>query len=100
MVGGALLWYNETPYLVGVWSANWEIIILPKFSLKSDSSEPQPEGVALEGETTTPQKQLALKTSRTWVQELHRTGGNSDSTLKGHTQSFTYTGTQDKAETP
>ena len=34
------------------------------------------------------------------MQELHRTGGNRDSTLRGCTQDFTCTGTQPKAVTP
>ena len=34
------------------------------------------------------------------MQELYRTGENRNSTLGGHTQGFTYTGTQHKAVTP
>lgn len=71
---------------------------IAKFSLKSDSSEPQPEGVALEGETTTPkavgfenQQDLSTGTPQDWrKQRLY--------SRRAHKVS--YTGTQDKAETP
>ena len=43
----------------------------------------QPEGLALGGGAP---EHLTLKACRAWVQELHRTGGNRDSTLVGHTQ--------------
>lgn len=43
------------------------------------------------------QEHLLLQVSRTWVQELHRTGRNKDSTLGGHTEDFTYIRTQCKA---
>ena len=53
----------------------------------------QSESLALMEE---PWEHLAFKVSMGWVQELHRTGGNRDSTLGGH-KGFKYTGTQHKA---
>ena len=43
---------------------------------------------------------LALRASEPDVQELHRSGGNGDSTLERHKQASTCTGSQSKAETP
>ena len=43
-----------------------------------------------------PPKHLALKASRSPLQELHGTRGNRDSSLAGHTQVLTHTRTQAK----
>ena len=40
MVGGMLLWYNEIPYLPRGWTTDWKIIILQRFSHRSESSKP------------------------------------------------------------
>ena len=47
-----------------------------------------------------PLEHLALKVSGACAQELHRTGGNRDPILKGHTQTFTCTESQGKAKSP
>ena len=47
-----------------------------------------------------PLEHLALKASGTCAQELHRTGGNGDPTLKRRTQTFTCTESQGKAKSP
>ena len=39
MVGGVDLWYNPIPYPLGMCHTNWRIIILQKFSHRSESSE-------------------------------------------------------------
>ena len=39
--GGVLWGYNQILYLPGGWLTNWKIIILQKFSHRSDSCEPQ-----------------------------------------------------------
>ena len=41
-----------------------------------------------------------LKPSGIWFQEFNRTGGNRDSTLRGHTQSSVCIGTQGKEQWP
>lgn len=46
-----------------------------------------------------PPKELALKASGAWFQELHQTREIRDSTLRGHIQGLTCTGIQDKAGT-
>ena len=78
MVGGALLQYNQIPYLLGGLPTNWKIIISQKFSHRSESSEPHfrvPSlGVWHWGEK--PPEHLTLKASRDSVQELHTTGEN------------------------
>ena len=40
MVGGALLWCNQIPYLLSGRSTKWKRIILQSFSHRSESSEP------------------------------------------------------------
>ena len=44
-----------------------------------------------------PPEYLALKGNEVWVQELHRTGENRDSTLGGHVRGLRHTGTKDKS---
>ena len=43
---------------------------------------------------------LALKASRAWEYEMHRTGGNRDSILRGYTQAFICTESQCSVGTP
>ena len=77
---------------------NWKIIIPQKFSNRSESSEPH-GGLLSQGlwqwEEKTPEN-LSLKVSGVWLQELHRTGGNRNSTLGGHTQMLLAPGPRDK----
>ena len=92
MVGGMHSPYNQIPYLLGGQPTNWRIIILQKFSHRSESSEPHIRlpslGVCHWEED--PTEHLALKASGAWVQELHRTGGNRDSAFGGaHKMSHT-----------
>ena len=47
---------------------------------------PQPRGLALEGGAP---GALGFEIGKAWVQKLHRTEGNRDSTLRGLTQAFT-----------
>ena len=98
MVGGVHSWYNKIPHPLGGWPTNWRIIIL-QFSHMSESSEPHvrlPSLGVWHWEEENPEH-LALKASGSWSQELHRTGGNRDSTLGGCTQSLMHTMTQDKS---
>ena len=76
----------ENKYITEVFPQKWEYW--------APHQAPQPDGLALGGAS----ELLALKASGTWVQELHRTGGNRDSTLGGCTPGFMCTGTQGKAE--
>ena len=91
MVGGVLLWCNQLPYQPGAQPTNWKIITLQKFSHRSESSESHIRLPSLRvwlREEECPEY-LAFKASRAWEQELHRTGGNRDSTLGGHKVSHT-----------
>ena len=45
-----------------------------------------------------PPKHLALKASRAWLQECHRTGGSRNTTLGGCTQGLVHTWTQGKKQ--
>ena len=47
-----------------------------------------------------PREHLVLRASGACAQELHRTGGNRDSTLERCIHAFTCTGSQAKVETP
>ena len=60
----------------------------------SDNS-PQPGGLAMEGGAS---KNLALKGSRIWSQEFHRTRGNRNSTLGGNTQGLIHISTLGKKQ--
>ena len=102
MVGGALSWYNPISYLPVGQPTNWKIIVSQRFSHWSESSQPHVRLPILRvwNREEEPPEHFALKASVAWVQELHRTGGNRDSTLGGCTQGFTCTGTQGKAVTP
>ena len=92
MVGGALFRYNQIPCLLGGWPTDWKIIVLQRFSHRSESSEPNVRVPTLRvwHREEKPPEHLALKASSSWVQELHRQG-ETDSTLGG---------TQHKAVTP
>ena len=73
--------------------ANWKIIIPQKFSHRSESSEPHvrlPSLGVWQQEEELPET-LALKASRVWLQEFHRTGGNRNSTRgRAHTRSHVH----------
>ena len=80
-------WYNQLQYSLGGWTTNWRVIVLQRFSHRSESSEPHvrlpSQGVQ---DLEDPQDHLALKASRAQLQEPHRIRGNRDITLiKGHT---------------
>ena len=88
VLGGGYLWYNPIPHPASRGPRNWRTIILQKLPHRSESSEPHVRLPILgswhwEDE---PPKHLALKASRVCLQELHRTGGNKDSTREGHFQ--------------
>ena len=55
---------------------------------RSKNSEPyiRFSGLGVWHQEEEPTEHLAFKVSGAWVQELHRTGGNKDYTLRGHTQ--------------
>ena len=57
---------------------------------------PMPGDLALGGGAP---EHLVLRASGACTQELHRPGGNADSTLERHAQVFMCTGSEDKAET-
>ena len=87
LVGRALSWYNQIPYLPGGWPTNWKIIISQRFSHRNESSEPNVRLLSLRSwhQEDEPPKHLALKARGAWVQELHRTG-ERDPTLGGNTK--------------
>ena len=92
-------WYNQLQYPLGGWTTNWRVIVLQRFSHRSESSEPHvrlpSQGVQ---DLEDPQDHLALKASRAQLQEPHRIGGNRDVTLiKGHTETPTHTRTKGKS---
>ena len=71
--------------------ATHKTVISQRFSHRNESSEPHVRLSSLGvwyWEEESPEH-LALKASRAWLQELHRTGWNKDSTLGG---GFMYTG--------
>ena len=48
---GALLPYNQIPYTLGGWRRNWKILILQRFSHRSENSKPMPGSPAFESGT-------------------------------------------------
>ena len=101
MVQGAHLWYNQIHNCQGGdWRTknNYIAEVLPQeWEFWDPEQDPQPEGLALGRGTP---RAFDFEGQWAWVQELHRTGGNRDSTLGGHTQGSMCTGAQDKAVTP
>ena len=87
LVGGVHLRYNQIPYHLIGQPTKWRIIILQKFSHRSESSKPHIRLpiLGVQHWEEEPPERLALKASRAWLQELSRTGGNTDSTLGGCT---------------
>ena len=97
MVGEALSQHNQIRYPPSGLPTDWKIIISQRFSHRIENSESphkalQPEGLAEEEVS----EHLALTSSGSCVQELHRTRGNTDSALGGCTQDFMCPGTQAK----
>ena len=88
--------------MLGGWLTNWRTLIPQKSTPWSEGSEPhvrlpnlgvwQREEVFLENQT--------LKDSGIWLQDLDRTGGDRESTLRGHKQSRVYIRTQGKEQWP
>ena len=74
MVGGPHSRYNQVPYHAGGRPINWRIIILQKFSYRSESS-----GVWEEEDP----EHLALKARGAWLQEPHSAGGKQTPLLEG-----------------
>ena len=71
-VGGALLWYNQIPYPPGGQPTNCKIIILQRFSHRSERSEthvrlPSLGGGGVWHQEEEPPEHLALKVSGAWV---------------------------------
>ena len=66
-----------------------------KFSAPHEG--PQPGDLAWEEEAL---ETLALKASRVWSQEFHRTEGSRNYTLGGYTQGLQYTRNQDEKKWP
>ena len=98
-VGRVDQWYNQISFTPGGQPTNWRIIILQKFSHRSENFEPhvRPLSLGVWHRKEEPPGHLALKASGAWLQELHRTGGNRDFTLQGHTQNLACTRTQGKS---
>ena len=72
---------------------NYTTEVLPQeWEFWAPRQAPHSKGLASRGDT----EHLSLKASRAWSQELHRTGGNRDSTSGGHTQGTVHTRTQRK----
>ena len=71
------------------------IIILQQFSHGSESSERHVRlpSLGVWHQEEEPPEHLALKANEALSQELHRTGGNRDSTLGGCTQGHVHTRT-------
>ena len=65
MVGVAPLWYNQIPSPSGGWPTSWRIIILQKFSHRSESSEPHARlpCIGFWHQEEEPSEHLALKAS-------------------------------------
>ena len=93
--------YNQIPYNLDGRLTNWRIMILQKFFHRSESSEHHIRlpSLGVQHQEEEPPEHLALKVSGVSLQELHRTGGNRDSTLRGCTQGLSHTETQAKALT-
>ena len=91
MGGGAITQYKQPhTWQVGL---GCKVTISQKLTHRSESSEPHVKSPCLgiwhwEKE---PPEHLALRASGACAQELQRTGGNRDSILKRHTQTFTCT---------
>ena len=83
-------------------STDWKLTGSQRLTYQSESSEPhiKPSHVGIRHWEKEPLEHLALKASGACAQELHRTGGNGDPTLKMHTWIFTCTGSQGKAKSP
>ena len=98
-VGRVHLWYNQIPTPPKWGPTNCRIIIFQKFSHRNESSEPHIRLLSLGvwHQEKDPPEHLALKGRGTWLQELHRTGGNRDSTLGRCIQTFMHTKTQGKS---
>ena len=98
MVGGVHSQYNQIPYPPGGWPKNWKIIISQRFSHRSESSELHvrlPSLGVWNQEEESPDH-LALKASKAWFQDFHRSGINRNSTLGGCTQGLMCTRNQGK----
>ena len=92
LAGGVDSQYIQIAHCPGGQLTNWRIIILQRFTARSESSELQviflSLGIQCQEEEVP--EYLAVKASRTWLQELHRTGRNRDFTLKGCTQNLVH----------
>ena len=89
-IGAVDSWYNQIPY-----PAKWRTHKLEKnyitgFFHRNESSElhVRTPSLGVQHWEEEPPEHLALKVSGAWLQELHRTGGNKDFSLKGHTQNY------------
>ena len=88
-VGGVQSQYNQIPWSLSWWLANWRTLIPQGSTHWSEGSEPhvrlpnlevwQQEEEFLENQT--------LKTGRIWLWDFTRTAGSGDSTLAGNEQS-------------
>ena len=98
-VGGVHSQYNQIPYHPGGQPTNWRIIISQNFSCRSESSEPHARlpSLGVSHWEEAPLEHLPLKACGAWLQELHRTGGNRHSTLRGCIQGPTLTRSQGKS---
>ena len=83
-------------------TTDWKVTVAQRLTYRSESSEPdiKPPCVGIWHWEKEPPNHLALKASRAYAQELHGTGGSGDHILKGPTQNFTCTESQDKAKSP
>ena len=96
---------SPNPTSTGKVTLNWKIIIQQSFSHRSESSEPLINFSSLRvrhQEQEPPEHRVLFcgPGGPPPVQELHRTGGDRDSTLRGCTRDFTCIGTQHKAVAP
>ena len=101
IVGGAISWYKQ-PHTCQVGSPQTGKKLYHRDSPTGVSSEPQVRSphLGIWYREKEPPEHLALKASGTCAQELHRTVRNKDLILERYTQSFMYTRSQGKAETP
>ena len=81
-------WDDRILYLPGGQPTNFKIIILQRFSHRSESSEPHIRLLSLLVwyQEEEPPEHLSLKASGAWWQELHKTWVNWRNILRGHTQ--------------
>ena len=89
MVEEAQTWWNQIPYPLGKWPTNWRIIIPKKFFHCCEGSEPyvRPPRLGIRQKDWASPGNLTLKASGIWLQDFHRTGGNTFQPWRAQTNS-------------